>query len=78
MKERVQFLADAAAKDRYHRTAWSHGLCLSAWMRQIADAASEEEPERLELATRGQLEGFFGRSNDRVAALAVSPFGNDE
>ena len=66
MRERIQFLVDPAAKDRYQRVALAEGRTLSEWLRRCADAAAGHDPERQALATRAGLESFFERCNDLV------------
>lgn len=64
VRERIQFLVDPADKDRYERMALAGGRSLSEWLRQAADAAADQDPDRRELASRSGLEAFFKRCNE--------------
>jgi len=66
MRERIQFLVDTAAKDRYQRVALAEGRTLSEWLRRCAEAAAVHDPERRALRTRSGLEAFFESSNEAV------------
>ena len=64
MRDRIQFLVDPAAKDRYQRVALAEERTLSEWLRRVADAAASHDPELRALATRTGLEAFFQRCNE--------------
>lgn len=65
IRDRVQFLADPVAKDRYRRAAADEGRTLSEWLRRAADAAARPDPYQRALASRSQLEEFFGLPRER-------------
>jgi len=71
MRERVQFLVDPAAKDRYQRVALAERRTLSEWLRRAADAAADQDPERRELASRSGLEAFFGHCDEFAERYAA-------
>jgi len=69
MLERIQFLVDPEAKDRYRRAAFLGGQTLSGWLRKAADAAVPDDPERAELGSREALAAFFELQDRREQHL---------
>lgn len=73
VSERVQFLAEPGAKDRYRRVAQADGDTLSEWLRRVADTAAGGDPERGQLGTRKGLEEFFRQLNAYEDAVTGRP-----